>query len=262
MNKIKHIAVLIAGTVIGYYSYPLLNKSEVSKDLSSGTAYLQKKESIAEPIKPEKNIAKNTIQSKNTITLADEKHLTKKSIEVGDSLSGLTEKLTNLTQSQFQLTEEQEALGSKRLKELKDRQPLELKELFAKDPELASIFEPPYKKHLSEEKDINWAYEAESFLENFFRNQPNSQFKVLRIDCRTNNCEVAGLLTTSDSFDYSNPIDVINITQIALQIQLDILDSTGGKYLFSFSELLGTTPMDMSKNPFPQSFFMGRAKQK
>lgn len=94
-----------------------------------------------------------------------------------------------------QLPEKLAVIAQQRLEELKNTQSSELDEIFpSNDEEMKSHIESDYKQHLTQEKEPSWSTQAEDFLRNHFYSQTTEKFRLIRVDCRTNSCEVAGLL--------------------------------------------------------------------
>lgn len=161
---------------------------------------------------------------------------------------------------------EEERLGSIALEELKRNQPIELKELFSEkggDQNLSNMqTENKYKKHLSQEKDINWAYEAESVLRNYYSNQQNSKFTVYRIDCRTSSCEIAGLIKFDSDVDI-NSKDIKIFTERGNAISdvlLELMQQEFFSSYFSVTQNIFSNINVIMSNPVPYSFILPRVK--
>jgi len=177
------------------------------------------------------------------------------------------QELMDLLARQHELTEEEERLGSAALEELLANQPAELAPIFESDlnPKKNSLLKgqisAKYKKHLSQEKDINWAYEAEAFLMAHFSNQQDSKFTPLRIDCRSSSCEISGLIYLDTEHDENSPDSMYLIIQELVQITTAVRDNSGyNRYFEGMGGDFGLEPELLKLRPMPHYIFLKRAK--
>ena len=165
------------------------------------------------------------------------------------------------------LSAEEERVGTAGLEELIRNQPIELKPLFNEESKLSDTMmerrKNKYKKHLAEEKDINWAYETEGFLRNYFGSLRNSNFTALRIDCRSSQCEVAGV------FNFDNVVSEMPIEQLAssgrlqsvIKVRRDVQQQVSyGSFFESGVRSVSFNPASFALNPMPYAFFFTRVK--
>lgn len=116
-----------------------------------------------------------------------------------------------------------------------------------------------YKNHISEEKDIDWAYEAESFLQNYFNGNINSEFKVIRIDCRTNTCEVAGVIQFDENAPEGDNLSR-ELYSVAENINKNLLSETlYGRYFYVNEAEYNFSAFLLQRNPSPYAFFLKRS---
>jgi len=267
-KKLFACFLVLLGSIFGYYLHPVINSTNKEKVSQDNSLNSNKIVELKEPIEAIETTAPQPSNIKTSETISKD---IKASIISTDSdspdnnnLDSSTGKLMDIILSRDKLSPELDKIATQRLKDLKNNQPDELNDLFPEIEQIAELTDQSYKKHLSEEKDINWAYQAESFLENYFQNNSASNFRVLRIDCRTTNCEVAGMLTLPDNLvniDLINPVNSLELLQVSTKVSTDIIQSNGASYLFTYSAKF-TSPniLTESRNPIPYAFFLGRAQ--
>ena len=277
----KNVVVFIAGILFGtgglyfYFSQSgsvelysaeskVETKSESINDESLNVNISKSSEALLEEIKSLKRllaqIEKKSIDSgaSTGVSKIDESEMTEEEY---------TKALQKLQERRNKPTAEEERLGSIALDELKRNQPIELKELFSdetEDPNSSyAKSENSYKKHLSQEKDINWAYEAESFLNNYFASVQNSTFTAYRVDCRTRTCEVAGVFVFEEALQSNTTEDakftgrVKNFIEVQQAIQKHQLFA---RYFEVGLKNIHFNPNVFALNPAPYSFLLNRAK--
>ena len=209
------------------------------------------------------------INSKSVTEDSDNETIDESEMSEEDFSSAMME----LIEKKNKPTAEEERLGSIALEELKHNQPIELKKLFNEDPDslnpLNAQTENQYKKHLSQEKDINWAYEAEGFLKNYFSTGQNTNFTALRIDCRSRTCEIAGLFVSEDDLQNLQDSTQQEIlisgrmngrVQSFMKVRQDIQKHPFyERYFESGLRNMHFSPQTLTLNPMPYSFFLNRA---
>lgn len=175
--------------------------------------------------------------------------------------------MMDLFQKKNKPNAEEEKLGGIALEELKRNQPVELKELFSEKSDaenaLSIDVENKYKKHLSQEKDNNWAYDAEGFLKNYFATLQDSNYTALRIDCRTRTCEVAGIFVFNESLENATQEEIFSSGRIQSFIKLQQEIQKNQFYNTYFEQGirdLQFSPQALVLNPMPYSFFITRVK--
>jgi len=162
-----------------------------------------------------------------------------------------------------------------RFDSLKRTQTKDLSEIFKEYPDIdLQPYENPYYEHLAQEKDSNWSYIAEEFLKGYFAKPINDNFKVLRIDCRTNSCEVAGLLMlpnelielnlAAKQLDNKREISktLMEIFRLFGNVKSGILHEPGYEEMFNIIGGYSNYPGDsfsIDENPYAHSFILSRA---
>ncbi len=287
---IKNIGILVLGLLVGAFLMNVYSGIQV-KDMGSN---FQSKEPINTKLESNSNLnASNTVSDssktkilleeidslKAELSIANSPELNSQNKVIRNGLEYTESDLKEMTDEAFskvifdlykkrdKLSEEEEKFGSIALEALKRNQPIELKNLFgvgSKLPDgLLKRREDTYKKHLAQEKDINWAYQAEGFLRNYFGSLRDSDFLALRIDCRSSTCEVAGI------FNFEGVVDEMSIEQLAKSDRLEsyIRVRNEIQQLPLFTTYFKTSMSSISfnantfiLNPMPHVFFFHRAK--
>ena len=228
-----------------------VNTKELQEKVASLTAELELVKTST--LKSQKRVEKIAPENSDAIS----KELTED--EYSNAMMELFEKLNKPNA-------EEERLGSVALEALKRNQPSELKDLFSEDPDqkdsLNTQIENKYKKHLSQEKDINWAYEAESVLMNYFKSTQNSNFTAYRIDCRTRSCEVAGLITFEKEINPEEPMELALVSRTPSfgRITKNLRKQEFYGRYFSTQNHEMFNPIALTSKIVPYSFFLPRAK--
>ena len=287
---IKNIGILVLGLLVGAFLMNVYSGIQV-KDMDSN---FQSKEPINTKLESNSNLnASNTVSDssktkilleeidslKAELSIANSPELNSQNKVIRNGLEYTESDLKEMTDEAFskvifdlykkrdKLSEEEEKFGSIALEALKRNQPIELKNLFGVGSKLPDGSlkrrEDTYKKHLAQEKDINWAYQAEGFLRNYFGSLRDSDFLALRIDCRSSTCEVAGI------FNFEGVVDEMSIEQLAKSDRLEsyIRVRNEIQQLPLFTTYFKTSMSRISfnantfiLNPMPHMFFFHRAK--
>ena len=286
----KNVIIFLAGALFGVGGIYIYHSQNGSVELNSAESKVDaKSESITdEPLNL--NISKTEqallqeIESLK-VELAEKEIVTvstgtkavteEKSSDISDesemSDEDFSREMIELFQKRNKPNAEEERVGSIALEELKRNQPVELKTLFNEDPNnlnpMNTQIENQYKKHLSQEKDINWAYEADGFLKNYFSTVQGSNFTAMRIDCRTRTCEVAGLFVFESDIEGGSQEEMMMSGQMSQRIQSfmkvrqDIQKHPFYEnYFESGVSNMHFSPQALTLNPMPYSFFLNRGQ--
>ena len=287
---IKNIGILVIGLLAGAFFmnvYTNQQKKEINTGLTSSEIDANQQEANSnlsfddgdinsvntKALHEEVGSLKAELEKVKTSTLNSQKQVVEKTSETSGadskemSEAQYSKAMMELFEKRNKPNAEEERLGSVALEELKRTQPAELKKLFDDNPEsknpLSKQIENNYKKHLSQDKDINWAYESEGFLKNYFGTLQSSNFTALRIDCRTKTCEVAGIFTFKENIaEGSDPqVYLTGRVQSFANVQQAIQKQALYKRYFEggMSSMNFNTEA-LSLNPMPYSFFLNRVK--
>lgn len=271
----KNILTLAIGIIIGVvltFSY-IKSKQQIPVEpsgISANVVNNEQTEKLNQQVKTAQNTSSPTEKNikNDSSAQATNTSLSKAPNDEGNPLSDdeFHDELLDLMTRNSTLPADIEAKGKAALDALIENQPKELTPIFDSyikhggDNPSAMQVASSYKKHLAENKDINWAYDAEAFLTNHFKSQQNSRFLPLRIDCRTTGCELAGMVNM-DGID-TTATDGFSISVVMMLGQINRNLGSAPFYADYFTEQGASfsAGTDLSLNPMPHYLFLDRKK--
>ena len=239
MKIVKYLLVLILGMALGFFSRNVLNKDDNGRALlNDNTTDLL----VIENAKKKKKIDNLTtpIVSTNQELLSQVEVLRVENKKIKDKLDGLQGLLGTLDKNTLNNLIEMATLENRYLSESNIDDDLEVVENIKSYIQDKSLYERnllddflaekspslPFNKvkkklsnHIGENKDVDWAYQAEAFLRKHFISNLND-FSIQSIVCLTDSCQIIGTMQNYNTSKHETDIAIME-HELALSGRLE-----------------------------------------